>query len=127
MVILGFDYGSRRVGVARGHSQAKLASPLKTLTNNSQLMSAISEVINQEQATELVVGLPRGLDGQETAQTATVRAFGRQLAKDTGLPLHWQDEAATSVEAQKQLKKGKNSSVDTVAATLILQDYLDNL
>lgn len=127
MVILAIDYGSKRVGLATASSEARLASPLKTIQNSEQLLSEIAEVAKTEAAELLVVGLPRGLEGQETSQTGLVRAFSRELADYTGLPVALQDEALTSLEAEKQLKKGKKSDVDSLAAAIILDDYLSNL
>lgn len=127
MVILAIDYGSKRVGLARATSEAKLASPLKTIQNSEQLLSEITEVAKTEAAEQLVVGLPRGLEGQETAQTGLVRAFSKQLAEYTGLPVALQDEALTSHEAEKQLKEGKKGDVDSLAAAITLDDYLSNL
>ena len=75
-----------------------------------------------------MIGLPRGLDGQETAQTMTVRAFGTMLGKALKLPVHWQDEALTSVQAASELEqRGKayrKADIDSLAAVYILEDYL---
>lgn len=125
--LLGIDYGQKWVGIARGTTEARIASPLLTLVNDTGLQGQLQQLVQTEAAKTLVVGLPRGLDGQETAQTAAARAFGAKLAKSTGLPVKWQDEAATSLEAAKQLKQGKYGDIDSLAAALILQDYLDNL
>lgn len=92
-------------------------------------MSGLSALIDEHKITELVVGLPRGLDGQETAQTAYVRDFIGRLA-DLKLPIHLQDEALTSHHGEEQLKQqGKSyqkGDIDAQAATIILQDYLTN-
>ena len=75
-----------------------------------------------------MVGLPRGLDGQNTAQTALTLAFVEQLKTFVGLPVKLQDEALTSVLAEKELTSCRGSykkaDVDALAATYILDDYL---
>ena len=75
-----------------------------------------------------MVGLPRGLDGQRTAQTEEVEAFARGLGERFGLPVHMQDEAVTSKQAEAELEaRGKpygKGDIDALAATYILQDWL---
>lgn len=122
--VLGIDFGSKRIGLARGNSSAKLAVPLKTLANDNTFWAKLAAVINSQQIECLVLGLPRGLDGQETTQTALTRDFAKSLGSKTGLPLLYQDEAATTVTAVQQ---GSRADKDSAAAALILQDYLDSL
>jgi len=75
-----------------------------------------------------VVGLPRGMQGQHTAQTAEAEAFAKSLRAQSGLPVHMQDEAVTSKQAEDELKgRGKpygKGDIDALAATYILQDWL---
>lgn len=120
---LGIDYGSKRVGVAIGDDETKLARPLVTLANTAQLVADLQSLVTQRQAVGLVVGLPRGLDGQETKQTKTVQTAisGMHLA----IPVHWQDEAVTSEVAAARGASAKE--LDAEAAAIILQDYLDGL
>jgi putative Holliday junction resolvase len=126
--IAALDFGAKRVGVALAHSESALPSPHSTLANDDNFWENLQQLIETEQVGTLVVGLPRGLDGQETAQTAVARAFAAELAHKTGLPVHLQDEAGTSVQAEAELrgsKKGYNKGqVDALAAAIILQDYL---
>lgn len=128
--ILALDVGGRRIGVALARADIGLASPHTTLINDDQIWDNLRQLIQAEQVGQLVVGLPRGLDGQETAQTATVRDFAAQLQKEINLPFEWQDEAVTSVQAESELRqKGtryNKEAVDAQAAAIILQDYLDN-
>lgn len=129
-IFLGLDYGSVRIGVARADSKTKLASPLMTLTQPPRDFRAIEALITDQAATALIVGLPRSLDGEDTAQTATARKFARELAR-FGLPIHLVDEAGTSSVAEERLQAtGKpyaRADIDAEAAAIILQDYLDNL
>src|SRR5579863_1832024 len=122
--ILGLDVGERRIGVALAGGVAKLANPLTTIENNSQAISKIVELINDHDADALVVGLPRGLDGQNTRQTAYTFEFVDNLKKATGVKIHEQDEALTSRQAEAELKsRGKpyvKADIDSLAATYIL-------
>lgn len=115
---IGVDYGSARVGLARGSSLARLAEPLKTVASEDAVKE-IAELAKQNQASGIVVGLPRNLSGQETDQTKMVREWVISAKVQIKLPFYWQDEALTSAAA------GKADDVDATAAALILQDFLD--
>jgi putative Holliday junction resolvase len=84
--------------------------------------------VTEQGAVGLVIGLPRGLDGQETAQTRAVREFAEQLKPAVQLPYYWQDEAVTSRQAEEELKsRGKpyqKGDIDALSATYILEDFL---
>jgi putative Holliday junction resolvase len=127
--IVALDVGAQRIGVARANSIARIASPLTTLQHTDQVLSDIAALLKQEQADELVVGLPRGLEGQETDQTRTIRQFVAELQDHLTLPIHLQDEALTSVKAEKELEARRKpyakGDIDALAATYILSDYLD--
>lgn len=126
--ILAIDVGSVRIGLALAGMGARLPSPAGTIVNNATALGLLHDLCSHEHVTQLVVGLPRGMSGQDTQQTGTVRAFGEKLAKDLALPLAWQDEAVTSVRAEEELRsRGKpyaKEDVDALAATYILEDYL---
>lgn len=128
--ILALDVGEVRVGVALANPIARIASPLTTLQNNEQLIDGINKLVQENQVGTVVVGLPRGLEGQETAQTEKIRQFNAELQEKTGLTTVLQDEAVTSVLAEDHLKKTKKTytkeDIDMYAAAQILQDYLDN-
>ena len=129
-IVAALDVGGRRIGVALGRRDTRLASPLTTLINDDQIWEKLQRIIAQENVGTLVVGLPRGLDGQETGQTQTVRDFVTELQAHFELPVVWQDEAGTSVEAEAQLcatrKRYNKHEIDAQAAAIILQDYLNN-
>ena len=120
--ILGIDWGSRRVGLAVTDSAAKLAQPLPSLPSTANLIEQIKQLCQQEGVGTLVVGLPRGLDGQDTPQTVQVRQFAAKLAVTTKIPLKLQDEGLTSVTARQA--EPPPVDVDSAAASLILNDYL---
>lgn len=129
MVYLGIDYGSKRIGLAIGDDDVRLARPLETLdATNRDYWSRLQAIINEYDISELVVGLPRGLDGGETDQTKAARFFAAELAS-LKLPIHLQDEAGTSVLARQRIGKHLTTKgqVDAEAASIILQDFLDIL
>ena len=120
--------GDVRVGVALATLAARLVQPLTTLKRDDTFFEELRRIIKEEDVGELVVGLPRGLDGQDTAQTETARAFVAELKRQVDLPIHLQDEAVTSVEAEAELKARRKpyskADIDALAAAYILKDYL---
>jgi len=127
--VLALDVGEKRIGVARANLIVRIPQPLTTIERGSgDVLQVIADLLKDHRASTLVLGLPRGLDGQETAQTRTVRAFGAELEARVGLPIHWQDEALTSNKAEAALNARKKpyakGEVDALAATYILEDYL---
>jgi len=129
---LGIDYGSKRVGLAVGDAEAKQARPLVTLDGRTDLVKQLQHICDEQTVGTIIMGLPRGLDGQETAQTAIVRSRFIELSR--ALPQfqwYYQDEAVTSELARERLlARGESvadGTVDREAATIILQDYLDLL
>jgi putative Holliday junction resolvase len=129
--VLALDIGEKRIGVATANLDTRLASPLVTLSNDDRLVSNLKALCDDREVTQLVAGLPRGLDGQETAQTQYARMFGDQLAAQLQLPVYYQDEAVTSQQAKAELEaRGKpyaKGEIDALAATYILEDYLANV
>jgi putative Holliday junction resolvase len=126
--ILALDIGSARIGLALASSTARVARPFGAVVNNDDVAARLRELCAREGVVRLVIGLPRGLEGQETQQTAAVRALGAELARKLTLPYHWQDEAVTSVHAEAELRaRGKpyaKEDIDALAAVYILEDYL---
>jgi putative holliday junction resolvase len=124
---LGIDYGYARIGLAVGDDELKIARPLTTLESVADPLSALKDIVQSQHISGLVLGLPRGLDGQETQQTVEVRAFASQL-ESLGLPIHLQDEAATSSAAAERStaskRKQRKAALDAEAASIILQDFL---
>jgi putative Holliday junction resolvase len=126
--VLGLDVGAQRIGIAAASLSAGLARPLTTLKHDDSFFPALQTIIETENAGTLVVGLPRGLDGQYTDQTRAVEAFTAELREHSGLPIHLQDEALTSKQAETELRsRGKpygRGDIDALAATYILEDWL---
>jgi putative pre-16S rRNA nuclease len=126
--LLALDVGERRIGVARASAIAGIASPLTTVAAGSSAVDGIAKLLDEQHAELLVVGLPRGLEGQETAQTRAVHAFVAHLKARLSVPVVWQDEALTSHQAEAELTaRGKpydKADIDALAATYILEDYI---
>lgn len=127
--LLALDVGEKRIGVALAHPVARIAQPYATLENSAAIFSELQAIIEREGVQQVVVGLPRGLNGQETAQTAAVQAFGQQLISHLkNVTIVWQDEALTSRKAEAELSRRKGqwnkSEIDALAASYILEDYL---
>jgi putative holliday junction resolvase len=125
--VLGLDVGGKRIGVAVASLAARLPQPLTTLPAEDPF-AALKEIIERENAIRLVVGLPRGLEGQSTDQTAAVQDFVKQLGAKIDLPVDLQDEALTSQKAAAELESRRRpyekSDIDALAATYILEDWL---
>jgi len=129
---LGVDFGEKRVGLATGDDEVRLATALATLEGDKgDLIEQLAHICSREEIDHLVIGLPRGLEGQETAQTTKVRDFATKLEDALRLPLTLQDEALTSEAARERLEERGQSTdggaVDREAAAIILQDYLGDL
>jgi putative holliday junction resolvase len=123
--LLGLDVGQKRIGVARASSAAKLAEPLITIKSENAL-NKLDQIVKEQGAETVVVGLPRNLKGDDTAQTAWVRQWVDGAKKQIKLPFYWQDEALTSRIAEVEREAHKSAhDVDALAAAIILQDFLD--
>ena len=134
MHFLGIDYGSRRVGLAFG-DELGVATPLPALVEADprKRWERLGEVIKGRKVDKIVIGLPLNMDGSEGFKAAEVRAFADKIQTDFHLPVHFIDERLTSHMAesgmsQKQLREIRSKGIiDSRAATIILQDYMDEL
>ena len=108
--------------MARLHSVAKIAEPLEPIAMpQRELVDAVIALIEEYNAVAVVVGMPRGLEGQETEQTAWVQAQVKELETALQVPVFYTDEAGTTKEAER--KAGESQSVDSVAAGIIVEDF----
>jgi putative Holliday junction resolvase len=121
--LVGVDVGKTSIGLARGSSLARIAEPLKTVAA-ADAVATIASLAQDNHATGIVVGLPRGLNGQETEQTTEVRKWVEYAKFQISLPFYWQDEALTSKLAQESTRN-KKADEHSRAATIFLQDFLD--
>lgn len=137
MRILALDVGRRRIGMAISDPSGMLARPLGTIvvgdTDGPALVAReIARLRDDDDGlAEVVVGLPRHLDGSRSEQTAAVEAFIAELRSSIDLPLLTEDERLSSREAESRLAvrqkdwKKRKAQLDAAAAAVILQDYLD--
>lgn len=133
MVIMAVDLGKARTGIAICDKTELLASPLTQINeyNREKLLDKISGLAKEKRAELLVVGLPKNMDGSEGESAKNARTFADELAEKTGLPVDMQDERGTTITAHNYLNatdtrgKKRKSVVDAVAATIILEDYLN--
>ncbi len=132
MRCLGIDYGERRIGLSYG-DELGVATPLPALTDPSQKakMEAVADVIRRRKITDLVLGHPLNMDDTVGFKAKEVEAFAARLRETFGLPVHLVDERLTSYEAESSIPKHKRRAVrasgliDSRAACIILQDFLD--
>ena len=124
-LLLAFDFGTKRVGVASGNSLTATATPLTTLAQvgNDARFAAIAALVTEWQPTTLVVGVPRHPDGAAHDNTRRAQRFGRQLHGRFGLPVVEVDERYTTTQV---LAEGA-SDVDAASAALILEQYFNEL
>lgn len=126
--IVALDVGEKRIGVATANVVARLASPLKTLDVGKDIHDQIKQLLAEQTAIALVVGLPRNLQGNDTAQTKATEAFVEELRQQISIPVYWQDEALTSHLSEQDLQASGNTyqkgDIDALAATYILEDFL---
>ncbi|RPJ41983.1 MAG: Holliday junction resolvase RuvX [Deltaproteobacteria bacterium] len=135
MRILGLDYGDRRIGVAVSDESGTIARGVTTIfrKNREADLDALGVLIRGHQVERIVVGYPLRLDGSEGIQCEKINRFIRRLERHCALPVIRWDETLSTAEAEEILrhrgvvpKEGKKT-VDRVAASLILQGYLDAL
>jgi putative Holliday junction resolvase len=135
--VLGIDAGERRVGVAVSDELRLLASPRCVLDRARGLAPILDELIGlvqREDVTQMVVGLPLNADGSEGPQARRAREFARVAGRVVGVPVELWDERLSTREAEAIIRaQGRNTrrarqrgQLDAVAAAVILQDYLDH-
>lgn len=126
--IIGLDVGTIRIGVAMASWPDGIASPYATLGNDAELFEGLKQIIKGMRVRVIVVGMPRSLSGQRTQQTGYVDTFVARLKAEVTLPVHLQDEAVTSVQAEEELKQRHKTytkeDIDALSATYILEDFI---
>ena len=123
LMVMAFDYGTRRIGVAVGNTLTKLGQPLKTIEepNSNVRFKVIEDLIKEWQPNRLVVGLPCHPDGTEHEMSQKARRFGNQLSGRFQLPVDWVDERYTSAVLEGDPDMRDN--LDAQSAALILEQY----
>ncbi len=133
MRIMGIDYGDARTGVAISDLLCTLVGSARVVPsrNTDKAIADIVKIAEENQVGEIVVGLPKNMDGTEGSRAQLCREFADRLGQATGLPVVMWDERRTTVEAHNILSqhdyhgKKRKDTVDAVAASLILEGYLN--
>ena len=136
MRIMGLDYGSKTVGVAVSDPKGIIASGVEIIRRKDenhlrQTLSRIEELILEYEVGEIVLGLPKNMNTSEGVRVELTMDFKEKLERRTNLPVFMYDERLTTVMADKTMmeagvrRENRKDYVDMIAATIILQDYLD--
>lgn len=136
MRIMGLDFGSRTVGVAISDSLLLTAQGVEIIRRKEenklrQTLARIEELIVENEVEEIVLGLPKNMNDTEGVRVELTKEFKEKLEHRTGLPVYFWDERLTTVAADKAMmeagirRENRKDYVDMIAATLILQGYLD--
>lgn len=129
------DVGDVRIGVAVSDLMGIIANPLETYTRKGDLAKDVAYIVELAKAHDVslfVSGLPLGLNGQENEQTRKTREYIDALTEQTDIPVKFMDERFTTLSAERVLIQGnvrrenRKKVIDKVAATIILQNYLDS-
>lgn len=130
--VIGLDHGAKRIGVAVGDTESRMAFAREAIRRSSlvQDLEVIGKLCAEESAELVVIGLPLLMDGTEGDEAARARAFGDAVA-GIGMRIAYEDERLTSWEADRQIAASgrrpsrRSGELDSTAARLILQQYLD--
>jgi putative Holliday junction resolvase len=135
MRLLGIDYGIKRIGLAISDEGGKLAFPKSIIPNGPGVFRVLAEAIKEENISEIVVGESMDAKGEENKVMIEIKKFAAELKKRFSLPVHFQKEFFTTVEARgrggketlndRKVSVPAQSPADAKAAALILQRYLD--
>lgn len=137
MKILGIDYGTKRIGVAIGDMETKIAVPLSVIEmKNAELrmkntVERIARIVKDEQVSLMVVGLPTRTDGGKSEMGKKVERFIKELHGKVGVHIVTQDERFTTAQVERSMKgmgkARKGIDKDSAAAALILQSWFDGV
>ncbi len=137
MRIMGLDFGSKTVGVAISDALLVTAQGIEIIRRKQenklrQTLARIEELIEEYAVEEIVLGLPKNMDGSEGERVEKTREFKEMLERRTGLPISLWDERLTTVAADKAMmeagirRENRKEYVDEIAAVFILQGYMDH-
>lgn len=128
---MGLDVGARRIGVALSDELGLLAGPLTTVNARGDAIAELGRIAAERNVELVVIGLPRGLSGDEGPQARTVRAFADRLRPCISVPIVFWDERFTTAEAERILierrvsREDRRARIDAAAAAIMLQDFLE--
>ena len=131
---MGLDVGKKRIGIAISDELHFTAQPFATLArkNLSSDLRSLAQIIQQQDITAIVIGLPKNMNGTLGPQAQSVMDFSEKLGQTVDIPLIFWDERLSSVAADRILleadlsRQKRKKHIDKVAATIILQGYLDS-
>lgn len=138
MRIMGLDYGAKTVGVAISDAMLMTAQPLETVKRERsnklrQTLARIEQLIDEYEVDKIVLGFPKKLNNEEGDRCERTKEFGDMIERRTGLEIIYWDERLTTVAADAVLDEGgvrkenRKEFIDKIAASLILQGYLDSI
>ncbi len=128
---MGVDFGDSRIGVALSDPLGIMATPLKIInrTEEEKDISALIDIINENEVGSVVIGLPISMDGTLGKQAEKVKEFAGELGKKIDIPVEFKDERLSTVVAKNLVREARKTDrktrYDAAAAALILQSYLD--
>lgn len=133
MRLIGLDVGEARIGVAVSDPTGTLASARTVLARRPEqaVLKALQDLIEEEEAAAIIVGLPRSLSGELHGQATLVQEFAESMRKQVSVPVHFWDERLSTVAAEREMRASgakrdkRRAMIDAVAAAIILQSYLD--
>lgn len=136
--ILGLDFGSKTCGIAVSDPLLITAQSLKTIKRESpnklrRTLAGIEEIVEEYDVGEIVIGLPKHMNDDEGERVSLTKEFGEKLCRRTGLNVVYWDERLTTIAAERVLqesgvrRENRKEHIDSIAATFILQGYLDYL
>ena len=133
--IMGIDYGRVRIGIALTDLLKTIALPYEVYKSVSRKkdIEYFVKLIKEKEVDKVVLGLPLNMDGSEGERALKTRAFGDELEKASNVPVVYQDERLSSVEAENYLLDGdlrrdkRKNLIDKVSASIILEDYLRSI
>lgn len=131
MRILGIDYGQKRIGMAMSDPLKITSQPMPFLPNDKNMWANLKKFIEENEISEIVIGLPITMKGTDSEMTVEVEKFSKELESIVSMPIILQDERLSTMESEKFLiaanvSRDKRKLVrDSMAACIILQDYLE--
>lgn len=128
MRYLGIDYGKKKIGLAFGSDEIKIASPFGIIRHEEDIVEKIKEIVKKEGIDVLVVGMPQGTGHEIVKYVLEIRTFADTIGLETVLPVVTFDESFTTAEAKRLMRESKQKGADdAVAAMVMLQSYLDTI
>ena len=121
--LVGIDFGSKRVGIAVSDEAGEFALPREVLPNDDDLVDEVAQICADEDAQAIIIGESKDYDMTDNAIMKEAREFAEAIGDETGIPVHFELEFMSSVQAARF--QGETDMLDASAAAIILQSYLD--